>query len=986
MSWLRSVLGSNEASAQPSGAETVARLCDRVQSSTLLDDRRDAVRALKSLSKKFRLEVGTQCMDVLLGVLQTDRNDSEIASYAVETLLNVIAPIVEEEDEEFQQVDVEAKERENRVLSEQFIDIFLKKTDNVSLLLSLLEEYEFRVRWPAIRLMTALINFRSSQVQQSILVSPMGVSKLMDLLSDSREVIRNDGLLLLTGLTKGNANIQKIVAFENAFDLLLRIIMEEGASDGGIVVEDCLMLLLNLLKKNSSNQTFFKEGSFVQRLSPFFDLQTMIPQNQDGTWSTQKVQNVHFMLQVVRSLVSPNNPQQATSGCQKLIHSCGLLKQLCGILMASGVPADILTETINTVSEVIRGCKVNQDFFAAVNAPSSPPRPAIVVLLMSMVNEKQPFILRCAVLYCFQCFLYKNDVGQEQIISTLLPATADVSAVTAGQLLCGGLFSQDPLSNWCASIALSHALKDNNVQKEQLLRVQLATGMGQAPVSLLQQCANILSQPTVKFQTKVGLLILLSSWLAGCQLAVTHFLLNPANIPFLTAQVAETTDEHESLGQGLCAFLLGICVNFNDNSNSSFTKDSMKQLIEKRIGLEAFVEKLDMVSKHEMYTLAAQKPQLRFTSADSMMLDYEFTALFKQLEGVVMRAVGENEDLETKKSIEDHDGIVTQYKDIIREQDMELGNLRTKNTDLEKEQRKAEALLGEQAQQIQQLKDQYALIKAQQGVQAGQGDIPNSMDPTGLNQEADAEKTAQLEATIEELRNQTAAMTTQLLEKESRIEKLTNDLTISDAKAVLSSSEMENISSDELKTRLEETQMENEKLRTALTELNEDMRGKRQELERLTEEERFSRTSFAETKSDLESKLLQTETNCASFSAENERLKSANQDLESSLREAQNSQQGGSGDAEEVNKLKEVISRLEQKKDSLESECKKLKEEVEKVGKEQDDLLVLLTDTDAKKDKYKEKLQELGQAISDDDLGDEEGEDWEEEEDDDEAS
>ena len=36
-------------------------------------------------------------------------------------------------------MDVEAKERENRVLSEQFIDIFLKKTDNVSLLLSLLE-------------------------------------------------------------------------------------------------------------------------------------------------------------------------------------------------------------------------------------------------------------------------------------------------------------------------------------------------------------------------------------------------------------------------------------------------------------------------------------------------------------------------------------------------------------------------------------------------------------------------------------------------------------------------------------------------------------------------------------------------------------------------------------------------------------------------------------------------------------------------------
>ena len=40
-------------------------------------------------------------------------------------------------------------------------------------------------------------------------------------------------LLLLIQLTKGNANIQKIVAFENAFERLLDIIKEEGNSDGG---------------------------------------------------------------------------------------------------------------------------------------------------------------------------------------------------------------------------------------------------------------------------------------------------------------------------------------------------------------------------------------------------------------------------------------------------------------------------------------------------------------------------------------------------------------------------------------------------------------------------------------------------------------------------------------------------------------------------------------------------------------------------------
>lgn len=143
---------------------------------------------------------------------------------------------------------------------------------------------------------------------------------------------------------------------------------------------------------------------------------------------------------------------------------------------------------------------------------------------MSMVNERQPFVLRCAVLYCFQCFLYKNQKGQGEIVATLLPSTIDgklslrsvffvcfvyftpfnffsflffsplANSISAGQLLCGGLFSADSLSNWCAAVALAHALQDNLTQKEQLLRVQLATSLGKPPVSLLQQCTNILSQ------------------------------------------------------------------------------------------------------------------------------------------------------------------------------------------------------------------------------------------------------------------------------------------------------------------------------------------------------------------------------------------------------------------------------------------------------------------------------------------------------------
>lgn len=41
------------------------------------------------------------------------------------------------------------------------------------------------------------------------------------------------GVLLLQALTRSNGAIQKIVAFENAFERLLDIITEEGNSDGG---------------------------------------------------------------------------------------------------------------------------------------------------------------------------------------------------------------------------------------------------------------------------------------------------------------------------------------------------------------------------------------------------------------------------------------------------------------------------------------------------------------------------------------------------------------------------------------------------------------------------------------------------------------------------------------------------------------------------------------------------------------------------------
>ncbi|XP_058948947.2 general vesicular transport factor p115-like [Pocillopora verrucosa] len=949
----KSVLGNQQGGSQPSPHETVERLCDRVASSTLLEDRRDAVRALKSLSKKFRLEVGTQSMDLLINVLQTDRNDTEITGLALQTFCNLLSadPAQDEGGRDASQTasDVE--------LGVQFTEIFIKKSDNVTLLLGLLEEYEFQVRWPTVKLLTVLLTNKSYQLQQCILVSPMGVSRLMDLLSDSREIIRNEGLLLLIQLTKSNAAIQKIVAFENAFDRLLEIITEEGYSDGGIVVEDCLLLMQNLLKLNVSNQNFFREGSYVQRLTAFFELDQVsspaTPENQDSTWSTQKVSNIKLMLQLVRVLVSPDNPQQATATCQKIMNQCGLLRLLCGILMSTGIPADILTETINTVSEVIRGFPANQEYFSQVNAPSNPPSPAIVVLLMSMINDKQPFNLRCAVLYCFQCYLYKNEQGQNDIVTTLLPSSAAAASnISAGQLLCAGLFSPDPLSNWCAAVALSHCLKGNPTQKEQLLRVQLATSVGNPPVSLLQQCTNMLSQGG-EIQTRVGLLLLLCSWLSNCSLAVSHFLHNSANIPYLMAQVEAHGEEADRLVGALCALLLGICLDNNDNSEATCQKDDLRNLIIKRIGSDNLLDKISFISKSEFFTAAVKSPEIKVESEKHVLFDHEFTKLFKKLEAAVTKAIEEEPSHQQlanhvngkpSQGMENHDSIISSYKELIREQDEEIGKLKSRYGDMESSYNQAQAQIQQQSQEIQELREQLLVAQTFQPQSSGvtESFFTENVELTNLRNQ------------VSDLQLSRDSLQEDVKTKDQKIGKLEKDLEVCQASLAvahaaaelaagseaaefpsvplsLTSQQLEEL--EQLKRKVISQQEELDVLRNLNTELENEMEVMREE-------------------------GIDTPTNSTDeVKAELERARTESHDK---------------------------IRLLEEKLATTENEMSRMKEEKADLEKEHEDLLVMLTEQDNKIMKYKKLAKQAGQEVSeDDDDGDDD--DDEEEEDDDNA-
>lgn len=184
-------------------------------------------------------------------------------------------------------------------------------------------------------------------------------------------------------------------------------------------------------------------------------------------------------------------------------------------------------------------------------------------------------------------------------------------------------------------------------------------------------------------------------------------------------------DDQEILVQGLCAFLLGLCINFNDDSVQSFTRADLTQLITKRAGVETFLDKLGSISKSPSYATAAQRPQLKYRKSDDLVFDYEFCHLFKSLEHVIINSITVGETSGSNNTsgdpLETLSGeqlrLVTQYKEMIREQDIEIQNLRRDVTILREENSRYKSDLAEFTSTCQQLRDQNNLLKATYSMQ-----------------------------------------------------------------------------------------------------------------------------------------------------------------------------------------------------------------------------------------------------------------------------
>lgn len=82
----------SQAPAKQTATDTINTLSSRLQSATLLEDRRAAIQGLRSFSKTYPASVASGALRPLISCLRNDREDVDTIKVVLETLLMLFTP------------------------------------------------------------------------------------------------------------------------------------------------------------------------------------------------------------------------------------------------------------------------------------------------------------------------------------------------------------------------------------------------------------------------------------------------------------------------------------------------------------------------------------------------------------------------------------------------------------------------------------------------------------------------------------------------------------------------------------------------------------------------------------------------------------------------------------------------------------------------------------------------------------------------------
>lgn len=603
MDYLNTLLSQNQAQLVE---EAIPTLCNRLQHATHLADRRAAVLGLKSFSRQYRESVVEHGLRALLSELQRDHDQPVIAKGILETLLILFLRGLTEEDDLTrgwisQQLRLQNGRypspvllKENNIALDQFsfwiADEVMQHDGLVGVLVEALAGSgdaaelaaadNFHVRLYTLQLFELVVAARPARFKECLLNTPTSVSTLARLLEDAREPIRNEAILLLMAVCNTNYNIQKLVAFENAFDTLFSIVAEEGGVRGSVIVQDCLTLATNLLQYNASNQKYFLETLQVPRLARLLAEPTELDDDPPMVWTAQRVQNVVIALEICRTFALDDN--ELVHQNQAKLGQAGILLTVLKLAFSPHTANDVRGVALLAAGDVIKGNPEWQLAFAQIDVPyldptmGGPAAPVAVPLAVLnwalLINTVHVFDLRVAAAYCLRCYLQHNHDAQREFLGDQIAAYkdpnyvgGDASNVIATLVDYNADVRLNPYRAWFAAVVLSYVIADHAANRATLLQLTVGDALvGEEVMTSIQAIANVLltmldhADPRIA----IGYLMVLTIWCVDDFDAVNGVLADASVVRSVLLFLSNNSTELSVLVHGMATIWLGVLYEF----------------------------------------------------------------------------------------------------------------------------------------------------------------------------------------------------------------------------------------------------------------------------------------------------------------------------------------------------------------------------------------------------------------------------------------
>ncbi|KAJ9272846.1 hypothetical protein DTO212C5_1107 [Paecilomyces variotii] len=1002
----------SQAPAKQTATDTISTLSNRLQSATLVEDRRVAILGLRSFAKIYPASVASGALRALISSLRNDGEDVDTVKVVLETLLMLFSP------------DENSPEASDEIAL-WLADEFTQRQDNITALLDLLDNRDFYSRLYSLQLISQICGARPERTQECIFTAPLGISRLVSMLSDAREPVRNEALVLLIALTPSSPELQKVVAFENAFELTFSLIEAEGGlTHGSEVVEDCLSLLANLLRFNVSNQSYFRETGCVKRLTKLL-ADAIEPQGDEDVppWIlAHRDKNIWGLLAIVQLFLVKGGV--STPASQVAFWQSGLMEQALRTAFSQEFDVRITAKALVTSADLIRGNPSLQEKFADVEVtwgsqPRVPPQangdskinelPRINVIeaLLKLTLEPAPVNVldaRLAAGECMKAFFEKHSGIRHHVLRRA------IDGHVSGNDLIPNILSvlveapesrgnADPYQTWLASVLMFHLLFEDPEAKAIAMKVTEGDAeSGEEVVTCVQTIlGNLITgmQRGDDERITVGYLMLLCGWLFEDPDAVNDFLGEGSSIQSLIQDIKQRGIS-SSLVPGLCSILLGIVYEFS-TKDSPIPRTTLHDLLLTRLGREQYIDKITKLRELPLvrdFEVLPQTSQGAHDGLPEIFFDRTFIEFLKDNFSRLLRAIDRDPGFEIpiiangiqkgisrelvddlRAQVEDRTRAVQKLESDLLElqrklEQEHLDHRRTKDStalELTRIKQINETLQRNHEQELSRLDEQHKQARNELIKQHGEQlrTVDEQLKRTSVEHERRSA----------DLRTQYEAETASLKKTISSLESKLADVTQRSAAEI-----------DSLKKTIQTLEADLDKAREdhrqELKTAHEEHSSKSSELEKQVEsaEQRADKAEHRAQQAEEQARNADERARKAEKRAQDaeKEAKTANdkaQKAEERARKAEEQKKSAGKGADDAEKrilkaqeqLKEVQAALEKAK----AEAEEKEKARESAQAELEDLLIVFGDLEAKREQDKKRLKELGEEVSEDEDEDE---------------